>query len=140
MIAANTRELIGENGVFIVEQKNILHRVLHTNTYKDIYVSPGKTKETPIISIMTDYDEFTGMDIKQQYLVPGFQYIGETRSRLWDIATISTITWLFYEKVELIKSNKPGVETIVMASKPRERAPSAKSLISTLPNQIRLNI
>lgn len=139
LIVANTRELIGKDGVFLVEQKNILHRVLHTNTYKDIYISPGKNRETLIISIMTGYDEFTGMDIKQQYLIPGFQYIGEARSRLWDIATILTITWLFYEKIELNRSNKPGIETTIIASKPREKAPSARSLIKTLPNQINLN-
>ncbi len=139
LIVANTRELVGEGGVFMVEQKNILPRVLHTNTYKDVYVSPGKAGGTLIVSIMTGYDEFTGMDVKQQYVVPGFQYIGEARSRLWDLATVLTITWLFYERVELYGSSKPGVESVVVAREPRGRAPSARSLIDTLPSRISLD-
>ncbi|NPA99740.1 MAG: hypothetical protein GXO43_10220, partial [Crenarchaeota archaeon] len=115
-------------------QKNLLPRILHANAYKEMHLAPGKSKGTLIASILTGYDEFTGMDIKQQYLIPGFQYIGETRSRLWDLATALTITWLFYQQVNLLRTKERLVADVIIASRPRDDAPSARSLLDTIPH------
>jgi len=132
LIVANTRELICGEGVFMVEQKNLLPRILHSNAYKEIHLAPGKSKGTLVASILTGYDDLAGMDIKQQYLIPGFHYIGETRSRLWDLATALTITWLFYQDVKLLKSKERLVADVIIALRPRKDSPSAQSLLNTI--------
>lgn len=97
-----------------MEQKDILPRVLHTNTYKDVYVSLDKTGKTLIISVMAGYNELTGMDIRYQ-------------------ATISCPGIPVYWGNPF---KETGVERVVITGKRKERTPSARPLIDTLTDKI----
>ena len=130
LLLAGLRELQGKEGVLLVEQASILPRILVSNYFRYVLV------EGEALTIFREYDDFRGMQRRLAYKLPGLEYIGVVESRLWEASQITAAVWMFYRDVEVYEliSSMPIRRTkIIVASKPREKAPSWEELYSVRP-------
>ncbi|BES81049.1 hypothetical protein [Pyrodictium abyssi] len=71
------------------------------------------------------------------YELPGYRYFATMPMRVWDLASVAAMLWVFYRRVELVEpSRDPLGAEVLVASEPRGDAPSSRELWETLPEQL----
>ncbi|GEM_PF-422945 len=131
LLVSGVRELQPSYGVLVIEQHDILPRILVTGGFK--YILPeGKN----LLTIYRGYDRLRGVQKRLAYVLPSLEYVGEVQSRLWDIAQVASFTWLFYRDIQLYSHIEPvfGIaSSVIIAKYPRRTSVPWRELLSTLP-------
>ena len=131
LLVSGARELQPSHGVLVIEQHDILPRLLVTSSFK--YILPEGKK---LLTIYRGYDRLRGIQKRLAYVLPSLEYIGEVYSRLWDIAQIASFTWLFYKNIDLYSHYEPTftvASSVIVAKYPRKNTVEWRELLSTIP-------
>ncbi len=89
-------------GVYIVEQANIGWNLIRRRDFKDMLIESISDDGSGLLSTYSGYNKFLGVQYRRYYKIPGMEYIGMMKSRLWDIASIIGINWIFFRHVDLM--------------------------------------
>ncbi|ALL00859.1 hypothetical protein Pyrde_0809 [Pyrodictium delaneyi] len=134
---AGVRELQPRHGILLIEQRDLLPRLLFNNLYTRIRVEYVKEDGRGVVGVHAKYDQFRGIVARVFYELPGYRYLTTMPTRLWDLASVAAMLWIFYNHVYLEKpSRDPWGAEVLVAMEPRETAPSSGELWETLPEQL----
>ena len=105
LTVSGIHEISHENTIVIFEQANKGWDILRSKSFKEMLVE-GKISDEgkAIISIYNGYDLKRGIQFRSYYIIPGFKYIGKMKSRLWDIASIASVVWIFFRRIDILKT------------------------------------
>ena len=130
LLLAGLRESIAEKGVALIEQHDLLPRLLFANNYKDVLL------EGEAITMHRGYDPRTGSVERVVYDARTMLYQGIMRTRIWEMSTIAGYAWLFFKRVYrdhyLEQTGGGRAATVVIASEPRSNAPGWEELWGSL--------
>ncbi len=135
LTVAGVSQILRSGGIYLVEQYNLGWELLRWRGFQEMVLENRLGDGEALISIYMGYDEYRGFQERSYYRVPGMEYLGTMKSRLWDLASIIGINWIFFRNVE-IRSFRDFREARVIVSwdKRRER-PSWEELYSSLPSE-----
>ncbi|MEB3780230.1 MAG: class I SAM-dependent methyltransferase [Desulfurococcales archaeon] len=131
LFLAGSREVQVADGVLVIQQYDLLPGILLNNAFKQVLV------EGSIMTFFKEYDALRGVLRRLAYKIPELEYIGIVESRLWDVSQITSMAWIFYKYVDIQSSiDLKRPTSVIIASSPRENAPSWKDLASTIPTPL----
>ncbi len=110
-ISASVARIIGEEGVFLVEESDRIYNIYQRFGYK--WILPEHVdEEKTILSIEAGRDTLKGVNRRLTIdLVSGERVLSEIR--LWDIAGTASILWSFFKHVDIIPYASPSSGMIV---------------------------
>ena len=110
---AGISDLCSEECTLLVEQRDLLPRILVSNDYRHVLA------EGEIVHFHAGYDALRGM-IRRLYYTRDMKFLGEGEYRLWDIASVATIIWLFFSEFSRRRVMDMGNEMeLIVARRPR---------------------
>jgi len=115
--------VLGEDGVFFVEETDRIKRFLYGSAYRDFLVEQ-KARDYAVVSLHEGYDVRRGMEERGYYRVPGFKRIAEMKLRPWDLASQLALGRIFFRKAELITPEDhgaAGVSEVLVFRRPNKR-------------------
>jgi len=124
LLLAGIREIQRENGVLVVEQFDLLPRILVGNAFEKVRV------EGDLLTVFKEYDAWRGVQRRLVYKLPSLEYLGVVESRLWDVAQIAALTWLFYVNIKTYDfQDLKRTSKVIIAYPPRRTAPRWRELV-----------
>jgi len=127
LFLSGSREVLASGGVLVVEQADILPGILINNIFRRVLV------EGNILTIYKEYDAGKGVQRRLAYRLPTLEYLGVVESRLWDIAQVTALAYIFYSSVKTYSHLEMERATkVVVAAGPRASAPSWRELADDL--------
>jgi len=124
-LAASTASILGDNGVFLLEEVDRAYTVFYRNAYRDIAVEyAGEDRVS--LSLHSGYDPIRGVFYRVYMDLDSGKKV-RMPLRLWDLASLLAILWVFFSKVDFtpIRSRYDG---IIVASEPRRLNPEDYNL------------
>lgn len=115
--------VLGEDGVFLVEETDRIKRFLYGSAYRDFLVEQ-KARDYAVVSLHEGYDVKRGMEERGYYRVPGFERIAEMKLRPWDLASQLALGRIFFEETGLITPGEhgvAGVSEVLVFRRPNKR-------------------
>jgi len=133
LLISGARELQPPHGVLIMEQADILPRILVGNTFRYV-MTEGKEA----LTIFESYDTLRGVQRRLLYKLPEMKYIGRVESRLWEVAQVLALMWLFYREVKLhdhkeVTGYISRITKVLVAKQPRMTCTKWEELAADLP-------
>ncbi len=135
LTVAGISQVLRRDGVYMVEQYNLGWELLRRRGFQEILLENRLGEGEALISIYTGYDEYRGVQERSYYRIPGMEYIGRMRSRLWDIASIIGINWIFFRNVEIRSFRDIREARAIISWDTRKEKPGWEELYNTLPSQ-----
>ncbi len=128
LLLSGVREVQAADGALIIQQKDLLPWILVNNSFRHIMVEGG------LLTIYREYDARRGVQKRLVYKLPGLEYLGVAESRLWELSQIVSLSWIFYENVEVLDYIERGYPSkVIVAQKPRRIATPWKDLLRGIP-------
>jgi len=126
LLLAGLRESLVEEGMALIEQYDLLPRLLFNNNYRSVLL------EGEAITMHKGYNARTGSVHRVVYDARTMLYQGVMKTRIWEMSSVAGFAWLFFQNVYRDQYlEEPGggrAATVVIASKPRSSAPSWEEL------------
>ena len=127
LLISGVRELQPPHGVLIIEQADLLPGILVRNDFRYVLVEGREA-----LTIFETYDTLRGVQRRLLYKLPEMKYLGRVESRLWEVAQVLVLTWLFYEDVDLHEHREMGRNTkAIVAKHPRKSATKWSELVKS---------
>jgi len=134
LLISGARDLQPPHGILIIEQADLLPRILINNAFRHFLVEGREA-----LTIFESYDTLRGVQRRLLYKLPEMKFLGRVESRLWEIAQVLALVWLFYKEVNLyehkeVTRNISRNTKVIIAKHPRETAAEWKELIKSIPS------
>jgi len=124
--------IIDNQGFYIAEQYNLGWNLLRSRGFQEFILENRLENGEGIISIYAGYDEYRGVQHRRYYRIPGMEYLGVMKSRLWDIASIVGINWIFFRNVDILSFKDFRDTKVILSWRKRGEAPSWTDLYSSI--------
>ena len=96
--------LTHKDSIVLIEQANLGWILMYRKAFERLVVDGGIDPEgRGVVSIFTDYDPIRGVQFRHYYSLPGYKSLGRMKSRLWDIASLLGILWIYYGEVDALE-------------------------------------
>ena len=96
--------LTHNDSVFMMEQANLGWNLMFRRSFERLVVEGSIDPEgRGVVSLFTRYDPIKGVQYRHYYLLPGYKSLGVIKSRLWDIASLLGILWIYFEDVDALE-------------------------------------
>ncbi len=108
-VYANVAELLKDDGVFIEQETDALHRVLFLMGYERIYAQKELPDGKVLVTVHHKYDAKRGTYYRGWYVIPGFHLIEELPVTFWFIGTLAGLGWSVFKDVDIVTEKEHGV-------------------------------
>ncbi|ASI99242.1 class I SAM-dependent methyltransferase [Thermococcus celer] len=105
---AGVARVLGENGVFLIEDMDRVYWVMYRAGYKRFLVE-GRKGDRTIASMHEGYDFVGGTFRRGYYVLPGFRKVGTVDFHYWDISTQLALGRIFFGEYGLVKREDHGI-------------------------------
>ena len=119
-LIAGVAWILEPDGIFLVEEFDRVYGLLCRVGYKDITVEHAG-KDRIVITLDGGYNARIGMFRRVFLEIPSMTRV-EMEYRMWDLAGIAALLWVFFEDVDF-KPMGLGLRGILIAKKPRSLDP-----------------
>ncbi len=109
LFAGGVARVLGENGVFLIEDMDRVYWVMYRAGYKRFLVE-GRKGDRTIASMHEGYDFVGGTFRRGYYVLPGFRKVGTVDFHYWDISTQLALGRIFFGgEYGLVKREDHGI-------------------------------
>ncbi|MCE4622498.1 MAG: class I SAM-dependent methyltransferase [Desulfurococcales archaeon] len=132
-MSANMAACLNYDGVVMIQELDRVYNIFYLIGYKDVLVEKA-TEDHLVVSYHSGYDYRLGMF--KRLIVnqdTGERIIG--LMRFWDIAGLAGILWSFFEDVDFLPFDRPGVG-FLMATRPRKMRPEEYSVMPRIVSNV----
>ena len=112
LLLSGAREVLNENGIIILEQKN-LARLLYLRAFENVKV------EGNVVTIFKELDELRGMQKRLVYKLPDLRFLGVLEAKMWDVSDVIEFTRIFFEQVVVKTVEDVGKSYVTIGLRPR---------------------
>ncbi|WP_297519367.1 class I SAM-dependent methyltransferase [Thermococcus sp.] len=108
---ANVALVLGDKGVFIIEDMDRVYWILYRAGYREFLVE-GRREDYAIASMHEGYNFERGTFKRGYYILPGFKKIDGVDVHYWDIATQLAIGSVFFREYGVIRREEHGIDGV----------------------------
>ncbi|UXD22811.1 hypothetical protein IPA_08440 [Ignicoccus pacificus DSM 13166] len=116
LFIAGAREVLNEEGVIVIEQTDLMERLIREG-FQKMMVEGG---EKDLLTLFYEYDKERGMIKKHIYKLPEISYVGDLEAKLWSTSDVEALVHLFFNKINRKKAFEYGVRDVIVGVGPRK--------------------
>jgi predicted RNA methylase len=121
-IYASVSYLLSDKGTMVLEEVDRVLNIFYKVGYKDFLPQVTQEGGKTIVSVHLGYNIISGTFQRAYYILPGFREVSKLSVRLWDIAGISALGWMFFRDVDIVGPDNHKVQGgnyVILLTSPR---------------------
>ncbi|WP_456366112.1 methyltransferase domain-containing protein [Thermococcus sp.] len=103
----NVSRILSPLGAFMVEETDRFGAFFYKRAYREI-VPEVRKGDCTVVSLDEGYDPLRGVVVRGYYKLPGWEKIGEVKTRYWDLAGLAGMGKLVFEEARIITRKEHG--------------------------------
>lgn len=131
-VYVNVAELLKDDGVFVEQETDALHRVMFLVGYERIHAEKELPDGKVLVTVHHKYDAKRSTYFRGWYTIPGFHFVEELPVTFWSIGTLAGLGWSVFKDVDIITEKEHGITLgrhIILFRSPRRNL-SPKELVA----------